>query len=57
MFETLETINNLPDWNHVSEHLKELFMQNNVKLYSRDVVTFIDILQEYFSMTNKKIQK
>lgn len=49
MFETLEIIDKLPDWNYVSEHLKQLFIKNRVSMYNKDVILFIDILQEHFS--------
>ncbi|MBK8549927.1 MAG: hypothetical protein IPL53_02260 [Ignavibacteria bacterium] len=35
-------------WSEASAHLKDLFKVNNVDLYNKDVVTFVNILNDYY---------
>ena len=44
-FDKLELSKN---WTDASKHLKEIFRNNNVDIYNKDVVLFVNILNEYF---------
>lgn len=36
-------------WFEASNHLKEVFRSNNVDIYNKDVISFVDRLNEYYS--------
>lgn len=41
-------LNNYKTWFEVSNHLKEIFKVNNVDIYNKDVISFIDTLNDYY---------
>ncbi|HMS64554.1 MAG TPA: hypothetical protein PKD83_04795 [Ignavibacteria bacterium] len=44
-FDKLELYSN---WKDASKHLKEVFKINNVDIYNKDVISFVNVLNEYF---------
>lgn len=53
MHEAFNTLEGFDSWNNASEFLKELFSKNNVRLYSKYTVLFVDLLSDYFSKIEK----
>ncbi len=35
-------------WTEATEHLREIFQDNKVNIYNKDVVKFVNILNDYF---------
>lgn len=42
-------LNTYKTWLEASEHLKDIFKKNNVDIYHKEVIQFINILQEYYN--------
>jgi len=53
MEETLEKLGSFDTWNDASEYLKEIFVKNKVDLYNKQVVLFVDLLNDHFLLTGK----
>ena len=41
-------LSNFKTWTEASKHLKEVFKANNVNLYNKDIISFVNILNEYY---------
>ncbi len=41
-------LNQFKSWADSSKHLKDIFKMNNVEIYNKDVINFINILNEFF---------
>lgn len=41
-------LNNYRTWFEASNHLKEIFENNKVDIYNKDVISFVNVLNEYF---------
>ncbi len=41
-------LNHYKTWFEASNHLKDIFVINNVDIYNKDVISFINILNEFF---------
>jgi hypothetical protein len=53
MEEALEELGNFGTWQDASEYLKEIFVKNKVDLYNKQVVLFVDLLNDHFLLTGK----
>ncbi|MEO8208936.1 MAG: hypothetical protein ABI840_00130 [bacterium] len=45
---SFEKLNQFKAWSAASNHLKKIFKENRVDIYNKDVVDFVNILNEYF---------
>lgn len=45
---SLEKLNNFHTWEQATDHLKEIFRINRVDIYDKDIVSYVDRLNEYF---------
>jgi len=45
---SFEKLSNYKTWFEVSNHLKEIFQINRVDIYNKDVMKFVNVLNEYF---------
>lgn len=45
---SFEKLNNYRTWFEASNHLKEIFENNKVDIYNKDVISFVNVLNEYF---------
>lgn len=45
---SFDKLNHYRTWLEASDHLKEIFRNNEVDLYNKDVIAFIDILNDYY---------
>jgi hypothetical protein len=45
---SFDKLENIKNWTDATKHLKEIFKNNNVDIYNKDVVLFVNILNEYF---------
>ena len=41
-------LSNFKTWAEASKHLKEVFKTNNVNLYNKDIISFVNILNDYY---------
>lgn len=48
MQRSFDKLENCKNWKEATKHLKEVFSNNNVDIYNKDVVLFVNILNEYF---------
>jgi len=53
MQDAFDELERMDTWSEASEYLKEIFMKNKVDLYNKQVVLFIDLLQDHFLLTEK----
>lgn len=53
MHEALDELENFKTWQEASDYLKEIFLKNKVDLYNKQVVLFIDLLNDHFLLTEK----
>lgn len=51
MEKSFEKLNSYRTWNEASKHLKEIFLNNSVDIYSKEVISFVNILNDYFKRT------
>jgi len=49
MYKTFDEMNKYSTWDEAAEYLKEVFIENKVDIYNKDVVLFIDVINDYFS--------
>jgi hypothetical protein len=42
-------LSNFKTWFEASNHLKEIFLANDVDIYNKDVVFFVDTLNDYYT--------
>ncbi len=52
MFEIISRLEGIRKWEDASPVLKELFEKNNVNLYDRDVLLFVNTINDYFNRKN-----
>jgi hypothetical protein len=52
MYGTMTEISKLNDWDETARYLKSLFLENKVDIYHKDVVLFVDIINEHFNKKN-----
>lgn len=45
---SLALLSSLKNWKEASKHLKEIFKNNRVDIYNKEVVNFVNVLNEYF---------
>ena len=43
-----EKLSSFKTWFEASNHLKEIFLSNDVDIYNKEVVKFVNTLNEYF---------
>jgi len=53
MEEALKKLGSFGTWQDASEYLKEIFVKNKVDLYNKQVVLFVDLLNDHFLLTGK----
>jgi hypothetical protein len=53
MYETLDELENFDTWQEASDYLKDVFLKNKVDLYNKQVVLFVDLLNDHFLFTEK----
>ena len=41
-------LSNFKTWPEASKHLKEIFKTNQVDLYNKDIISFVNILNDYY---------
>ena len=41
-------LSNFKTWSEASKHLKEIFKTNQVDLYNKDIISFVNILNDYY---------
>lgn len=49
MFDTFDELEKLQTWDDATEHLKMLFMKNNIDMYDSKVILFVNVLEGYFN--------
>lgn len=49
MFDTFDELEKMETWDEATEHLKMLFMKNNVDMYDSKVILFVNVLEGYFN--------
>ena len=47
----MNEISEIKNWEAAAGYLKNIFIENKVDIYHKDVVLFVDVINEYF---NKK---
>lgn len=52
MYEVTTEISKLNNWEEAAKHLKSLLLENKVDIYHKDVVLFVDVINEYFNKKN-----
>ena len=52
MYGSMTEISKLNNWDESVRYLKNLFLENKVDIYHRDVVLFVDVINEYFNKKN-----
>lgn len=45
---SFDKLSHYKTWFEASNHLKEIFKLNNVDMFNKDVITFVDILNDYY---------
>jgi hypothetical protein len=53
MFSAFEELEKLNTWEEAVSYLKEIFKKNNVDMYNKNVVLFIDLLNDYYTNLEK----
>lgn len=48
MEKSFEKLKSFRTWNEASAHLKGIFLNNGVDIYNRDVISFVNTLNDYF---------
>ncbi|MEO6695797.1 MAG: hypothetical protein ABIY50_10250 [Ignavibacteria bacterium] len=48
---SFEKLGSYNSWSEAKNHLKEIFQINKVEIYNKDVVRFVDVLNEHFNKT------
>ncbi len=48
MDKSFEKLNHYKTWFEASNHLKEIFKNNRVDIYNKDVITFVDMVSEFY---------
>lgn len=51
MYESMNEITEKENWSDAAEKLKDIFLENKVNIYNKDVIRFVDVINDYF---NKK---
>ncbi|MBN1634803.1 MAG: hypothetical protein JW917_11610 [Ignavibacteria bacterium] len=52
MYEAMNEISSLENWDEAADYLKSVFLENKVDIYHKDVVLFVDVINEYFNKRN-----
>ncbi len=55
MYKSFNELEEIDSWEEAAEFLKVLFVKNNVDLYHKDVVLFVDVLNNYFSRKERRV--
>ncbi len=45
---SFEKLSECRSWKEASNHLKNIFQNNEVDIYNKEVITFVNVLNEYF---------
>ena len=53
MFSAFEELEKLNTWEEAVSYLKEIFKKNNVDMYNKNVVLFVDLLNDYYTNLEK----
>ena len=53
MFSAFEELEKLNTWEEAVSYLKIIFKKNNVDMYNKNVVLFIDLLNDYYTNLEK----
>ena len=54
MHESFRQLKEFTGWKEASEYIKEFFYDNNVDIYNKSVLLFVDVLQDYFNQPDGK---
>lgn len=52
MYELMTEISEMDDWEDAAKYLKSIFLEKKIDIYHKDVVLFVDIINEYFNKKN-----
>ena len=55
MYKSFNELEEIDSWEEAAEFLKALFVKNNVDLYHKDVVLFVDVLNDYFTRKERRV--
>ncbi|MBC8490375.1 MAG: hypothetical protein H8D45_30540 [Bacteroidetes bacterium] len=55
MYQSFNELEEINSWEEATGFLKAHFAKNNVDLYHKDVVLFIDVLNEYFTRKERRV--
>ncbi|MFC2092799.1 hypothetical protein ACFLSV_02765 [Bacteroidota bacterium] len=55
MYQSFNELEELNSWEEATGFLKAHFAKNNVDLYHKDVVLFVDVLNEYFTWKERRV--
>ena len=55
MYKSFNELEEIDSWEEAAEFLKALFLKNNVDLYHKDVVLFVDVLNDYFTRKEQRV--
>lgn len=53
MFDTFDELEKMQTWDDAVEHMKMLFIKNNVDMYDSKVILFVDVIEAYFNKKEK----
>jgi hypothetical protein len=48
----MDKLSEFKTWKEASRYLKEIFSNNNVDIYNKDVLKFVNVLNDYFKKKN-----
>lgn len=54
MHESFRELNGFSEWKDASGYIKELFYDNDVDIYNKSVLLFVDVLQDYYNQIDGK---
>jgi hypothetical protein len=49
MHESFRTLKDFEGWKEASEYIKDYFYDNNIDIYNKNVLLFVDVLNDYFN--------
>ena len=55
MYQSFNELEEIDSWEEATRFLKALFAKNNVDLYHKDVVLFVDVLNDYFTRKERRV--
>ena len=55
MYQSFNELEEIDSWEEATRFLKALFVKNNVDLYHKDVVLFVDVLNDYFTRKERRV--